>query len=208
MICLVLTIFANIFPSAWTGLNERTFLAIKPDGFQRRLVGEIIRRFEKKGFKLVGLKLVQVSPAGSGPPRQRPRAAVFPGLCASAPPPFLGPHPGGCPGIQRLWAEPPLSTGLRGPAAGALLGAAGPAFLQPFGQVYELWPRGCHGEDGRAGVGPSAWWRRRLPLWRGCGWSLLGTLVTRAPGLFFLEGVAGAGCSALFSGAHRSHQPC
>ncbi|XP_072456053.1 nucleoside diphosphate kinase 3 isoform X1 [Notamacropus eugenii] len=59
MICLVLTIFANIFPSAWTGLNERTFLAIKPDGFQRRLVGEIIRRFEKKGFKLVGLKLVQ-----------------------------------------------------------------------------------------------------------------------------------------------------
>ncbi|XP_044513035.1 nucleoside diphosphate kinase 3 isoform X2 [Gracilinanus agilis] len=62
MICLVLTIFANIFPSAaWTGLNERTFLAIKPDGFQRRLVGEIIRRFEKKGFKLVGLKLVQAS---------------------------------------------------------------------------------------------------------------------------------------------------
>ncbi|XP_074135717.1 nucleoside diphosphate kinase 3 isoform X3 [Sminthopsis crassicaudata] len=61
MICLVLTIFANIFPSAWTGLNERTFLAIKPDGFQRRLVGEIIERFEKKGFKLVGLKLVQAS---------------------------------------------------------------------------------------------------------------------------------------------------
>ncbi|XP_074053293.1 nucleoside diphosphate kinase 3 isoform X1 [Macrotis lagotis] len=61
MICLVLTIFANIFPSACSGPHERTFLAIKPDGFQRRLVGEIIRRFEKKGFKLVGLKLVQAS---------------------------------------------------------------------------------------------------------------------------------------------------
>lgn len=44
----------------WTGVNERTFVAVKPDGVQRRLVGEIVRRFEKKGFKLVGLKLVQV----------------------------------------------------------------------------------------------------------------------------------------------------
>ncbi len=40
---------------------ERTFLAIKPDGVQRKLVGEIIRRFETKGFTLVGLKLMQVS---------------------------------------------------------------------------------------------------------------------------------------------------
>ncbi|KGF72263.1 nucleoside diphosphate kinase [Neosynechococcus sphagnicola sy1] len=40
---------------------ERTFLAIKPDGVQRGLVGEIIRRFEVKGFTLVGLKLIHVS---------------------------------------------------------------------------------------------------------------------------------------------------
>ncbi|MGV3524254.1 MAG: nucleoside-diphosphate kinase [Candidatus Sericytochromatia bacterium] len=40
---------------------ERTFLAIKPDAVQRGLVGEIIGRFEAKGFKLVGLKLMQVS---------------------------------------------------------------------------------------------------------------------------------------------------
>lgn len=39
---------------------ERTFLAVKPDGVQRGLVGEIIRRFEQKGFKLVGLKLMQL----------------------------------------------------------------------------------------------------------------------------------------------------
>ncbi|MDJ0676485.1 MAG: nucleoside-diphosphate kinase [Calothrix sp. MO_167.B42] len=40
---------------------ERTFLAIKPDGVQRGLVGEIIRRFETKGFTLVGLKFMSVS---------------------------------------------------------------------------------------------------------------------------------------------------
>jgi len=40
---------------------ERTFVAIKPDGVQRGLVGEIIRRFEAKGFTLVGLKLMRVS---------------------------------------------------------------------------------------------------------------------------------------------------
>jgi nucleoside-diphosphate kinase len=34
---------------------------IKPDGVQRNLVGEIIRRFEAKGFTLVGLKLMNVS---------------------------------------------------------------------------------------------------------------------------------------------------
>ena len=40
---------------------ERTFLAIKPDGVQRHLVGEIIRRYEAKGFKLIGLKMLQPS---------------------------------------------------------------------------------------------------------------------------------------------------
>uniref|UniRef100_A0A8B9BA39 Nucleoside diphosphate kinase n=1 Tax=Anser brachyrhynchus TaxID=132585 RepID=A0A8B9BA39_9AVES len=39
----------------------RTFVAIKPDGVQRQLVGEIIRRFERKGFRLLGLKLLQAS---------------------------------------------------------------------------------------------------------------------------------------------------
>ncbi len=36
--------------------QERTFIAIKPDGVQRGLISDIIGRFEKKGFKLVGLK--------------------------------------------------------------------------------------------------------------------------------------------------------
>ncbi|QFZ92413.2 nucleoside-diphosphate kinase [Synechococcus elongatus] len=40
---------------------ERTFIAIKPDGVQRGLVGTIISRFEQKGFKLVGLKQLKPS---------------------------------------------------------------------------------------------------------------------------------------------------
>lgn len=37
---------------------ERTFIALKPDAVQRGLIGDIIKRFEQKGFQLVGLKLV------------------------------------------------------------------------------------------------------------------------------------------------------
>ena len=40
---------------------ERTFLAIKPDGVQRGLIGKIISRLEGKGFKLVAMKLMQVT---------------------------------------------------------------------------------------------------------------------------------------------------
>lgn len=42
---------------------EQTFIMIKPDGVQRGLVGEIIGRFEKKGFSLKGLKLLNVDQA-------------------------------------------------------------------------------------------------------------------------------------------------
>lgn len=42
---------------------ERTFVMIKPDAFGRRLCGEIIRRYEAKGLKLVGMKLQIVSRA-------------------------------------------------------------------------------------------------------------------------------------------------
>ncbi|WP_370224044.1 nucleoside-diphosphate kinase [Cytobacillus sp.] len=40
---------------------ERTFLMVKPDGVQRNLIGEIVSRFEKKGFQLVGGKLMSIS---------------------------------------------------------------------------------------------------------------------------------------------------
>ena len=42
-------------------MRERTFCLVKPDGVQRGLVGEILRRFESRGLKLVGLKMVQIS---------------------------------------------------------------------------------------------------------------------------------------------------
>lgn len=42
-------------------MMERTFLMVKPDGVQRNLTGEIVNRFESKGFKLVGAKLMMVT---------------------------------------------------------------------------------------------------------------------------------------------------
>jgi len=41
--------------------SEQTFIAVKPDGVQRGLVGDIISRFEKRGFKLAALKIVTAS---------------------------------------------------------------------------------------------------------------------------------------------------
>jgi len=43
--------------------RERTFVMIKPDGVQRSLVGEIISRFEHRGYKLVGMKFLQPTEA-------------------------------------------------------------------------------------------------------------------------------------------------
>lgn len=37
---------------------ERTFVAIKPDAVKRGLIGRIIKRFENKGYKIIGLKMV------------------------------------------------------------------------------------------------------------------------------------------------------
>jgi nucleoside-diphosphate kinase len=42
---------------------ERTFIIIKPDAVQRGLIGEIIQRFERRGFKIVAMRLKQVDDA-------------------------------------------------------------------------------------------------------------------------------------------------
>merc|ERR1712203_479266 len=39
--------------------RERSFIMIKPDGVQRGLVGEIIKRFEQKGFKLIAIRMMR-----------------------------------------------------------------------------------------------------------------------------------------------------
>ncbi|GKB35915.1 nucleoside diphosphate kinase III, chloroplastic/mitochondrial [Tanacetum coccineum] len=61
---------------------ERTFIAIKPDGVQRGLISEIISRFERKGYKLVAIKLVVPSKSFAGKHyndlKDRP---FFNGLC-------------------------------------------------------------------------------------------------------------------------------
>ena len=44
-------------------MTERTLVLIKPDGVQRQLVGRILDRYEERGLKVVGLKLVQVDRA-------------------------------------------------------------------------------------------------------------------------------------------------
>ena len=40
--------------------GERTYIMVKPDGVERGLTGEIIKRFEQKGFKMVAMKFMQV----------------------------------------------------------------------------------------------------------------------------------------------------
>jgi len=42
-------------------LADRTFVLLKPDAVQRGLVGDIVQRFERRGLKLVGLKMVRVT---------------------------------------------------------------------------------------------------------------------------------------------------
>lgn len=106
-------------PAARPGVTERTFVAIKPDGVQRQLVGEIIRRFERKGFRLLGLKLLQVSAA---------------------------PVPRGVPRSPRVLTVGSPCPGLGGAAEGALRGPAGPTLLRAAGEVHELGARGRDGE--------------------------------------------------------------
>lgn len=51
----------SLVSSVMVETRERTFIMVKPDGVQRGIVGEIIKRFEAKGFKLVALKFTWVS---------------------------------------------------------------------------------------------------------------------------------------------------
>jgi nucleoside-diphosphate kinase len=45
---------------------ERTFVMVKPDGIQRQLAGEIVGGFERRGLKIVGLKLFRITPELAG----------------------------------------------------------------------------------------------------------------------------------------------
>jgi len=41
-------------------MRERTFVMVKPDGVQRRLVGEIVSRFESRGFSICAMKMMKI----------------------------------------------------------------------------------------------------------------------------------------------------
>ncbi|THG18943.1 hypothetical protein TEA_029292 [Camellia sinensis var. sinensis] len=110
---------------------EHTFIAIKPDGVQRGLIAEIISRFERKGFKLVAIKIVVPSKAFAQKHypdlKERP---FFNGLCN-----FLSSGPV----IAMVWeGEGVITYGRK------LIGATDP-------QKSEI----SHGRDW------TFWWRRR-----------------------------------------------
>jgi len=42
-------------------MMERTVVLVKPDGLQRGLIGEVLHRFERKGLKLVGIKMIRLT---------------------------------------------------------------------------------------------------------------------------------------------------
>jgi nucleoside-diphosphate kinase len=42
--------------------HERTLVVVKPDGIQRGLIGEVIKRYEQKGLKLIAMKMITVTP--------------------------------------------------------------------------------------------------------------------------------------------------
>jgi len=59
MLASLLALFSLIFKKKST--MERSFIMVKPDGVNRGLVGEIIKRFEQRGYKLVAMKLMHAS---------------------------------------------------------------------------------------------------------------------------------------------------
>ena len=68
---------------------ERTLIIIKPDAMQRGLAGEIVKRFEQRGLKIIGMKLLQVSRELAerhyDVHRERPFFAALVGYICSAP---------------------------------------------------------------------------------------------------------------------------
>ena len=59
-------------------MTERTLILIKPDGVQRALVGRIIERYEQRGLRIAGMKLVSVDRgAGRAALRSPSRQAVL-----------------------------------------------------------------------------------------------------------------------------------
>mmetsp|Transcript_146170 Transcript_146170/g.207209 ORF Transcript_146170/g.207209 Transcript_146170/m.207209 type:complete len:158 (+) Transcript_146170:25-498(+) len=118
--------------------QERTFIAVKPDGVQRGLVGEIISRFEKRGLKLVACKMITISKEFAGKHyADLSKKPFFDGLCD-----FISSGPV----FAMVWE------GLNAAKTGrALLGATNPADSLP-GTIrgdlcVDIGRNVCHGSD-------------------------------------------------------------
>jgi nucleoside-diphosphate kinase len=63
MIASLLAFFSQFStaPASNMAQRERTFIMVKPDGVHRGLVGEIIKRFEQRGYKLIAMKHMQAT---------------------------------------------------------------------------------------------------------------------------------------------------
>jgi nucleoside-diphosphate kinase len=80
MVATLLALFSQ-FSTEVMANRERTFIMIKPDGVHRGLVGEIMKRFEQKGFKLVAVKFQQATVEHlSNHYADLSKKAFFPGL--------------------------------------------------------------------------------------------------------------------------------
>ncbi|XP_063970585.1 nucleoside diphosphate kinase A2-like [Lytechinus pictus] len=60
MVCTLLAVF-SAFCRTMAKNEERTFIMVKPDGVQRGLIGDIVHRFEKRGYKLVAGKMMKAN---------------------------------------------------------------------------------------------------------------------------------------------------
>lgn len=127
-------------PEGKAGTNtERTFIAIKPDGVQRGLIGNIIGRFETKGFKLVAMKLMTPTlQQAEGHYADLSKKGFFKGLCT---------YFSSGPICAMVWeGQNAIKTGR------TLLGATNPADSLP-GTIrgdlcIDVGRNICHGSDG------------------------------------------------------------
>ena len=68
---------------------ERTLSIVKPDGVKKNLVGEVIKRFEQKGLRVAGLRLIRLSNEDARNfyivHKERPFMIALPVSCLKAP---------------------------------------------------------------------------------------------------------------------------
>ena len=56
---------------------ERTLSIVKPDGVEKNLIGEVVRRFESAGLRIAGARIILLAPAGRGGSTPCTRPAPF-----------------------------------------------------------------------------------------------------------------------------------